>query len=117
MTNPYYGRAHRAEVAELADAHDSGSCARKGVGVRVPPSAPGIPRPSCYGPIVIGADARTLFASLASVSTPASSARTRMRYVPGAVPAGMVTLFVAVLSAPTASEILRPPTRTSPPPK
>src|SRR5262245_43252023 len=30
----------RAEVAELADAHDSGSCARKGVGVRVPPSAP-----------------------------------------------------------------------------
>src|SRR5262249_32561229 len=28
------------EVAELADAHDSGSCARKGVGVRVPPSAP-----------------------------------------------------------------------------
>src|SRR5687767_7626539 len=41
MTNPYYGRAHRAEVAELADAHDSGSCARKGVGVRVPPSAPG----------------------------------------------------------------------------
>src|SRR2546422_5893626 len=32
--------AARAEVAELADAHDSGSCARKGVGVRVPPSAP-----------------------------------------------------------------------------
>src|SRR5207302_9969863 len=32
--------ALRAEVAELADAHDSGSCARKGVGVRVPPSAP-----------------------------------------------------------------------------
>src|SRR5215475_16114267 len=35
----------RAEVAELADAHDSGSCARKGVGVRVPPSAP-----ATYGP-------------------------------------------------------------------
>src|SRR5262245_29463889 len=33
-------RPSRAEVAELADAHDSGSCARKGVGVRVPPSAP-----------------------------------------------------------------------------
>src|SRR6059058_780561 len=32
--------ALRAEVAELADAHDSGSCARKGVGVRVPASAP-----------------------------------------------------------------------------
>jgi hypothetical protein len=29
-----------AEVAELADALDSGSSARKGVGVRVPPSAP-----------------------------------------------------------------------------
>src|SRR5882724_4076261 len=35
--------ALRAEVAELADAHDSGSCARKGVGVRVPPSAPPVP--------------------------------------------------------------------------
>jgi hypothetical protein len=30
-----------AEVAELADAHGSGPCARKGVGVRVPSSAPG----------------------------------------------------------------------------
>ena len=29
-----------AEVAELADAHDSGSCERKLVGVQVPPSAP-----------------------------------------------------------------------------
>src|SRR5262245_53050621 len=29
-----------AEVAELADAHDSGSCARKGVGVQIPASAP-----------------------------------------------------------------------------
>jgi len=29
-----------AEVAELADAHGSGPCARKGVGVRVPSSAP-----------------------------------------------------------------------------
>ena len=29
-----------AEVAELADAHDSGSCGRKPVGVQVPPSAP-----------------------------------------------------------------------------
>src|SRR5882724_9816724 len=36
--------ALRAEVAELADAHDSGSCARKGVGVRVPPSAPLVTR-------------------------------------------------------------------------
>ncbi len=32
----------RAEVAELADAHGSGPCTRKGVGVRVPPSAPNI---------------------------------------------------------------------------
>src|SRR5258708_14601212 len=31
---------HRAVVAELADAHGSGPCTRKGVGVRVPPSAP-----------------------------------------------------------------------------
>jgi hypothetical protein len=31
---------HRAEVAELADAHGSGPCTRKGVGVRVPSSAP-----------------------------------------------------------------------------
>jgi hypothetical protein len=30
----------RAEVAELADAHGSGPCTRKGVGVRVPSSAP-----------------------------------------------------------------------------
>jgi hypothetical protein len=28
-----------AEVAELADAHGSGPCTRKGVGVRVPSSA------------------------------------------------------------------------------
>ena len=28
-----------ARVAELADAQDSGSCARKGVGVQVPPRA------------------------------------------------------------------------------
>src|ERR1700735_5894396 len=32
----------RAEVAELADAHGSGPCTRKGVGVRVPSSAPAI---------------------------------------------------------------------------
>src|SRR5882724_11835489 len=32
--------AFRAQVAELADALDSGSSARKGVGVRVPASAP-----------------------------------------------------------------------------
>ncbi len=31
--------AHHAEVAELADAHDSKSCTRKGVWVRFPPSA------------------------------------------------------------------------------
>src|SRR5262249_25517235 len=29
-----------AEVAELADAHDSKSCTREGVWVRLPPSAP-----------------------------------------------------------------------------
>lgn len=34
-------RLLRAKVAELADAQDSGSCARKGVGVQVPPFAPG----------------------------------------------------------------------------
>jgi hypothetical protein len=35
------GLAHLlAEVAELADAHGSGPCTRKGVGVRVPSSAP-----------------------------------------------------------------------------
>ena len=28
-----------AAVAELADAHDLGSCARKGVGVQLPPAA------------------------------------------------------------------------------
>src|SRR6476620_5965322 len=32
--------SYRAEVAELADAHGSGPCTRKGVGVRVPSSAP-----------------------------------------------------------------------------
>src|SRR5207302_8270225 len=32
----------QAEVAELADALDSGSSARKGVGVRVPASAPSL---------------------------------------------------------------------------
>ena len=36
--------AFRAEVAELADALDSGSSARKGVGVRVPASAPTLHR-------------------------------------------------------------------------
>src|SRR5207302_7118696 len=36
----------RAEVAELADALDSGSSARKGVGVRVPASAPTTTRTS-----------------------------------------------------------------------
>ena len=32
--------APTAEVAELADAQASGACARKGVGVRIPLSAP-----------------------------------------------------------------------------
>jgi hypothetical protein len=32
-------------VAELADAHGSGPCTRKGVGVRVPSSAPGFQKP------------------------------------------------------------------------
>jgi hypothetical protein len=35
-----YGASFNAEVAELADAHGSGPCTRKGVGVRVPSSAP-----------------------------------------------------------------------------
>src|ERR1017187_9545609 len=34
------GSHPHAEVAELADAHGSGPCTRKGVGVRVPSSAP-----------------------------------------------------------------------------
>ena len=43
--NGGYGRNRfGAEVAELADALDSGSSARKGVGVQVPPSAPMILR-------------------------------------------------------------------------
>ena len=32
--------AHRADVAELADAHGSGPCSRKGVEVQVLSSAP-----------------------------------------------------------------------------
>src|SRR5262245_54904086 len=35
-------RSRGAEVAELADAHDSKSCAREGVWVRFPPSAPSL---------------------------------------------------------------------------
>src|SRR5262245_33109576 len=35
-----YPRCPGAEVAELADAHDSKSCTREGVWVRLPPSAP-----------------------------------------------------------------------------
>ena len=35
-------RKSLAEVAELADAHGSGPCTRKGVGVRVPSSAPSL---------------------------------------------------------------------------
>ena len=34
------GWRYQAEVAELVDALDSGSSVRKGVGVRIPPSAP-----------------------------------------------------------------------------
>src|SRR5579871_3302680 len=55
---PFWATAHcspLAEVAELADAHGSGPCTRKGVGVRVPSSAPefsGI----CYNPRIIGSD-------------------------------------------------------------
>jgi hypothetical protein len=36
------GASFNAEVAELADAHGSGPCTRKGVGVRVPSSAPAL---------------------------------------------------------------------------
>ena len=35
----YFYESLSAEVAELADAQDSESCSRKGVGVRLPPSA------------------------------------------------------------------------------
>src|SRR5205085_5789540 len=37
-----------AEVAELADAHGSGPCTRKGVGVRVPSSAPSLLKSVTY---------------------------------------------------------------------
>jgi hypothetical protein len=37
------GSVSRAEVAELADARGSGPRTRKGVGVRVPSSAPKVP--------------------------------------------------------------------------
>ncbi len=37
-----------AEVAELADAHGSGPCTRKGVGVRVPSSAPVLSKSMTY---------------------------------------------------------------------
>ena len=40
---------HNAEVAELADAHGSGPCTRKGVGVRVPSSAPFLDFSVCSG--------------------------------------------------------------------
>src|SRR5438477_9514343 len=46
MSQRYYEPRSPAEVAELADAHDSGSCARKGVGVQIPPSAPATPERS-----------------------------------------------------------------------
>jgi hypothetical protein len=42
-----------AEVAELADAHGSGPCTRKGVGVRVPSSAPGLALDLILGVITI----------------------------------------------------------------
>src|SRR6201998_954329 len=42
------GFAYRAEVAELADARGSGPRTRKGVGVRVPSSAPNILKSMSY---------------------------------------------------------------------
>src|SRR5205814_6780119 len=45
-----YSARPRAEVAELADALDSGSSARKGVGVQIPPSAPRFPSLSTHAP-------------------------------------------------------------------
>src|ERR1700675_2207380 len=44
-----YPRGSLAEVAELADAHDSKSCTRKGVWVRLPPSAPWLRPSGCPG--------------------------------------------------------------------
>ena len=38
-----FARRHDAEVAELADAQDLGSCGREAVGVQLPPSALEIP--------------------------------------------------------------------------
>ena len=58
-----------AEVAKLADALDSGSSARKGVRVQIPPSAPNF-LPRCYQgvpmfhPIILHADSRLIVAGL-----------------------------------------------------
>ncbi len=55
-TNLYLAHSF-AEVAELADAHDSGSCVRKDVEVRVLSSAPGLCRsgPRAHGPAAVSA--------------------------------------------------------------
>ena len=52
-----------AGVAELADALDLGSCARKGVGVRLPPSAIDVlkgPAVNAAGPLLFTGQAKSM---------------------------------------------------------
>jgi hypothetical protein len=57
------------EVSELADEHDLGSCALKGVGVRVPPSPPGQQRKGLLRCLIIGSTYQIVyFAALALVA-------------------------------------------------
>src|SRR5574338_678295 len=78
---PWYPKA---EVAELADAHGSGPCTRKGVGVRVPSSAPEFLVTASHG---IGPSLRSGFRLRAparrSSLTPAEAAQVR---VPSSAP-------------------------------
>ena len=79
----------RAEVAELADAHGSGPCTRKGVGVRVPSSAPihlksmiyrhgvhhGVHKTAVLVSIVVSTSPRSFARVLRRTDNPAHAAR------------------------------------------
>ena len=64
-------------MAELADAHGSGPCTRKGVGVRVPPSAPTKFDPSCNEQLARGIFALARFFSLCPQQSAKVSVLTR----------------------------------------